>query len=126
MKSFAISILITESFATTLEDMGPKTTQPITIDLLASDLADLLDDLHIPKVHAVIGVSLRGATALKFALKYPGRLDRFVACDFTARSPANAAQAWNSRIAMAEKGTKQRWEGGSCPIMRNQRQVRRS
>ena len=80
----------------------PTPPVPATMDMLADDLNTLLTSLRIPKLHALIGVSMGGATTLKFALKYPQRLERFIACDFNvASSEANTA-AWKDRIAVAE------------------------
>ncbi|KAI2610799.1 alpha/beta-hydrolase [Hypoxylon fragiforme] len=75
---------------------------PATLDILADDLAALLAALRIPRLHALVGVSQGGATALRFALKHPALLQTLVACDFNAASsPANTG-AWKERIAMAE------------------------
>ncbi|KAI1826915.1 Alpha/Beta hydrolase protein [Xylaria intraflava] len=80
----------------------PAPPQPSTLDILADDIASLMAALRIPKLDALVGVSMGGATALKFALKYPSRLERFVACDFNAASsPANTS-AWKDRITIAE------------------------
>jgi len=80
----------------------PSPPVPATLDMLASDLATLLSGLRIEKLHALVGVSMGGATTLKFALKYPQRLEKFVACDFNvASSDANTA-AWKDRITIAE------------------------
>ncbi|KAI0436172.1 Alpha/Beta hydrolase protein [Xylaria telfairii] len=80
----------------------PSPPQPSTLDILADDLNTLLTALRIPKLHALIGVSMGGAVTLKFALKYPAKLGQFVACDFNAASsPANTT-AWKERIAIAE------------------------
>jgi len=57
-------------------------SRKLNLDILCDDLADLLDDLEIPQVHAVIGVDLGGAITLAFASRYPDLLDRFVACNF--------------------------------------------
>jgi pimeloyl-ACP methyl ester carboxylesterase len=76
----------------------------ITIDVLTDDLKELLDGLLIASANTVIGVSLGGATALNFALKYTPRLTRFVACDFAAISGPNAADAWGARVALAQQG----------------------
>ncbi|KAG7112473.1 3-oxoadipate enol-lactonase 2 like protein [Verticillium longisporum] len=76
--------------------------EPATLDLVASDLAALLDALRIPKLEALIGVSMGGATTLNFALQYPTRLAKFIACDFNASSSAANTQAWKDRIAVAE------------------------
>ena len=43
-----------------------------------------------------------GATTLKFSLKYPERLSRFVACDFNVASSSANTAAWKERISMAE------------------------
>ncbi|KJZ71948.1 hypothetical protein HIM_08628 [Hirsutella minnesotensis 3608] len=81
----------------------PQPPVDATLDILAADLVQLLDALRIPRLHALVGVSLGGATALRFALAYPSRLDRFVACDFNASSSAANTQAWKDRVAVAEE-----------------------
>ncbi|KAI9758146.1 MAG: hypothetical protein M4579_003178 [Chaenotheca gracillima] len=78
-------------------------SQPVTIDVLASDIIDLLDALRVPKAAALVGVSLGGATVLNAALKYPNRVAAFVSCDTNANSPAGNSKAWGDRIAVAEK-----------------------
>lgn len=80
----------------------PEPPVPTTLDMLSDDLATLLAALRIEKLHALVGVSMGGATTLKFALKYPGKLNRFVACDFNVASSAANTQAWKDRIALAE------------------------
>ena len=80
----------------------PTPPVPASLDMLSDDLAALLSALRISKLHALVGVSMGGATTLKFALKYPDLLGKFVACDFNvASSDANTA-AWRERIAVAE------------------------
>lgn len=76
--------------------------QPVTVDLLASDIIALLDALRVKKAAALIGVSLGGATVLNAALKYPDRVGRFVACDTNAKSPEGNHKAWNERAATAK------------------------
>jgi pimeloyl-ACP methyl ester carboxylesterase len=81
----------------------PQPPVSATLHTLADDLLTILDALRIPKLYALIGVSMGGATALNFALKYPSRLGKFIACDFNvASSPANS-QAWKDRVAIAEQ-----------------------
>ncbi|KAI0007498.1 Alpha/Beta hydrolase protein [Xylariaceae sp. FL0662B] len=75
---------------------------PATLDMLSDDLRTVTTALRIPKLAALIGVSLGGATALRFALAYPDALDRFVACDFNAASSAANTDAWKQRIAVAD------------------------
>jgi pimeloyl-ACP methyl ester carboxylesterase len=80
----------------------PSPPVPANLDVLSDDLATLLSALRISKLNALVGVSMGGATTLKFALKYPQLLDKFIACDFNvASSDANTA-AWKDRIAVAE------------------------
>ncbi|PSS15003.1 hypothetical protein M430DRAFT_123609 [Amorphotheca resinae ATCC 22711] len=76
---------------------------PVTVDLLASDIIAILDALRVKKAAAVIGVSLGGATTLNTALKYPQRVEAFVSCDTSSKSPAGNSKAWGDRIAVAEK-----------------------
>ena len=78
-------------------------SQPITVDVLASDIIALLDALRIPKAAAIIGVSLGGATVLCTALKYPDRISAFLSCDTSAKSPEGNKKTWNDRIAVAEE-----------------------
>ncbi|KAF6838643.1 putative alpha/beta hydrolase [Colletotrichum musicola] len=80
----------------------PSPPVPATLDLLAADLRTVLDALRITKLHALIGVSMGGATTTNFALKHADRLDKFIACDFNATSSAANTQAWKDRIAVAE------------------------
>jgi len=77
-------------------------TQPITVDVLAADIITILDALRVKKA-TVIGVSLGGATALCTALKYPERVEAFISCDTSAKSPAGNSKAWGERVAIAEK-----------------------
>ncbi|EHK16080.1 uncharacterized protein TRIVIDRAFT_39447 [Trichoderma virens Gv29-8] len=81
----------------------PQPPVSATLDTLADDLLTVLDALRIPKLHTLIGVSMGGATALKFALKYPNRLHKLIACDFNASSSPANSQAWKDRVAMAEQ-----------------------
>lgn len=75
---------------------------PATLEMLADDVAGLLRALRVPRLHALVGVSMGGATTLEFALRHPGLLDRFVACDCNAASSAANTAAWRERIATAE------------------------
>ena len=82
--------------------VGPA-SQPVTVDLLASDIIHLLTTLRVPKAHCLIGVSLGGATALATAVTYPSRIANFISCDTSAKSPAGNSKAWGERIAVSEK-----------------------
>ncbi|KAH6608190.1 hypothetical protein Trco_004503 [Trichoderma cornu-damae] len=81
----------------------PRPPVSATLGTLADDLLAVLDALRIPELHALVGVSMGGATTLNFALRYPGRLAKFIACDFNASSTAANSQAWRDRVALAEQ-----------------------
>ncbi|KAM3071785.1 hypothetical protein ACMFMG_009644 [Clarireedia jacksonii] len=76
---------------------------PVTIDLLASDLISILEAIRVPKAACLIGVSLGGITVLNTALKYPQRVESFIACDTNAFAPPSNPKAWDERIEMAQK-----------------------
>ncbi len=80
----------------------PSPPVPATLDLLSDELASQLSALRIQKLYALIGVSMGGATTLKFALKYPSKLGKFIACDFNVTSSDANTAAWKDRITVAE------------------------
>ncbi|CAI4220128.1 unnamed protein product [Parascedosporium putredinis] len=67
-----------------------------------ADLRDVLDSLRIEKLAALIGVSMGGATTTRFAIDFPERLGKFIACDFNTTSSAANTEAWKERTATAE------------------------
>lgn len=78
--------------------------QPVNLDVLASDLATLLDALRVPpKAARLIGVSLGGVTVLNTSLLHPERIGAFIACDTNSSAPETNRKAWGERVAMAEK-----------------------
>ncbi|OAA41298.1 Dimeric alpha-beta barrel [Metarhizium rileyi] len=79
----------------------PQPPVAATLNTITDDLKLLLDSLRIDKLYALIGVSLGGATTLNFAIKYPTRLGKFIACDFNATSSLANTQAWKDRVATA-------------------------
>ncbi|PON25179.1 hypothetical protein TGAM01_v205865 [Trichoderma gamsii] len=81
----------------------PQPPTSATLHTLADDLLTILDALRIPKLYALIGVSMGGATSLNFTLKYPSRLGKLIACDFNAASSPANSQAWKDRVAIAEQ-----------------------
>jgi pimeloyl-ACP methyl ester carboxylesterase len=81
----------------------PQPPVAATIDHVADDLKTVLDAFRITKLHTLIGVSMGGVTTLNFAIKYPERLDQFIACDFNPTSSEANTQAWKDRTAMAEE-----------------------
>jgi pimeloyl-ACP methyl ester carboxylesterase len=80
--------------------------KPVDVDVLTDDLAALLDTLGIAKCFAVVGVSLGGITCMNFAIRFPSRLDKYIACDCNVASSDDNTKAWKARVALA------RSEGG--------------
>jgi pimeloyl-ACP methyl ester carboxylesterase len=72
-----------------------------TISELADDLVVLLEQLRIPLIHALVGVSQGGATALNFAIRHAAKTTHIIACDTQAVSPASNGPAWDARIELA-------------------------
>ncbi|KAI5860373.1 alpha/beta-hydrolase [Durotheca rogersii] len=83
--------------------LAPAPEAPATLAGLSDDLGALLAALRIPKLAALVGVSMGGATTVRFALDHPDRVARFVACDFNAASGAANTDAWRARIALAQE-----------------------
>ncbi len=89
---------------------------PCDFEALAEDLAGLFDAFEIGSA-VVVGVSLGGITALRFAGRHPSRVTALMACDCTAKAVPGAGAAWDERIALAQAGgmaalagpTIQRW-----------------
>jgi 4,5:9,10-diseco-3-hydroxy-5,9,17-trioxoandrosta-1(10),2-diene-4-oate hydrolase len=75
--------VLAERFRTVMMDLpgyGQSAARPVTghfFTVAAEALAELLDELGIDKVH-LIGNSLGGGTAIRFALNYPRRAGRLV------------------------------------------------
>jgi pimeloyl-ACP methyl ester carboxylesterase len=55
----------------------PGKPDPYTIDTFADDLRGILDDLGIERA-SVLGLSMGAATALRFAIRWPERVERLV------------------------------------------------
>jgi 3-oxoadipate enol-lactonase len=70
--------------------------EPFGIDDLAGDVATLLDGLGLGSAR-VTGLSMGGSTAVRFAGRYPERVDRLLLADTTAWYGPDAAQAWGKR-----------------------------
>lgn len=79
-----------------------KPNGPYTVELLASDLACVLDAAHWP--HAVIaGASMGGSISLAFAADYPGRTAALGLIDTTAWYGPDAPAKWEVRAEKAIK-----------------------
>jgi len=83
-----------------------SSSEPVDVDVLADDLAGLLDSLGVQSCFAVVGVSLGGVTCMNFTIRYPSRLDKYIACDCNVASSDNNSKAWVARVSLA------RSEGG--------------
>ena len=58
-----------------------------SIEMMADDTANLLKALAIPKAH-ILGMSMGGAIAQRFALRYPQMVDKLLlACTFSGQTP---------------------------------------
>ncbi|KAI1172635.1 Alpha/Beta hydrolase protein [Nemania sp. FL0916] len=81
----------------------PPNLSSTTFDSMAEDVHALLSHLQIEKLYAWIGVSLGAATAIVFAAKYPGVVERLVPCGTLSRSPASAGTQdhFGARVAAA-------------------------
>lgn len=75
---------------------------PYTLEMLADDLAALLDELEIDKVHFV-GLSIGGMIGQGFALKHQHRLSSLVLCDTASHTPPEAQPILKKRIKTAER-----------------------
>ncbi|KAJ6104759.1 hypothetical protein N7523_011079 [Penicillium sp. IBT 18751x] len=78
--------------------------EPVSVDVLASDLATLLEALRVPpKAARLIGVSLGGVTVLNTSLLFPERVGAFIACDTNSSAPESNRKAWADRVAICEQ-----------------------
>ena len=75
--------------------------EPVNVDVLADDLAGLLDILGVQTCLVVVGVSLGGITCVNFASRYPLRTSKYIACDCNVASSDKNTTAWIARIALA-------------------------
>jgi pimeloyl-ACP methyl ester carboxylesterase len=85
-----------EAFAEHYQVIAPdnrgvgRTEKPVveySTELMADDVANLLNILGIPQAH-ILGMSMGGAIAQQMALRHPGMVDRLIlACTFSEMSP---------------------------------------
>ncbi|KAK4057721.1 hypothetical protein OIO90_001369 [Microbotryomycetes sp. JL221] len=74
-----------------------------TLEILASDIAKILEKLSIETpIRSIIGVSQGGATTLSFSKNFSNLFQRLIVCDTQATSPQANIQAWNDRIKLAQ------------------------
>jgi 3-oxoadipate enol-lactonase len=71
---------------------------PYPLELLADDLAALLDARGIARCH-FIGLSLGGMIGQMAALRHPARFASLTLADTTSRQPEGARAVWDERLA---------------------------
>jgi 3-oxoadipate enol-lactonase len=81
------------------ESEAPK--GPYTLDMLAEDLRQLLDQLNIKKTNYV-GLSMGGMIGQVLVLTDPGLFDRVVLADTGHTQTPETRKQWEERIATAE------------------------
>ena len=89
---------------------------PYTLDMLAEDLRQLLEQLQIKKTHYV-GLSMGGMIGQTLVLKKPDLFDRVVLADTGHAQTPETLKQWEERIRTAEtkgmqplvQGTLERW-----------------
>lgn len=72
-------------------------------DDLSADLLSLFDTFGVTKA-VLVGVSMGGITALRFAGRYPTRISALVVSDATSAAVAGARSVWQERIDLARQG----------------------
>lgn len=77
------------------------TAGPYSIKLLAQDVIDLLDGLHIQKAH-FCGLSMGGMVGMMLAQRFPERFHKVVLCNTSPK--IGTAESWNSRIETVNAG----------------------
>ena len=85
-----------------------QTSQPTrntSFHQLTDDLVAILDYLQVPKLHALIGVSMGGVVALDFGLRYAHRVGMIIPCDCQPLSSPTSKEKRDASIALVkEKG----------------------
>lgn len=72
-----------------------------SFDELVDDAIALFDEIGIDRA-VLVGISMGGVTALRFAARYPERVSHLAICDCQAVPPAGGAERWQERIDTAE------------------------
>ncbi|HUG66436.1 MAG TPA: alpha/beta fold hydrolase [Pirellulaceae bacterium] len=86
-----------------LRGFGTSTgaTDTITMEQLADDLAELLDQLDIREPITFCGLSMGGYVAWQFWKRHASRLARLILCD--TRAAADTEEAAGGRLVMAQR-----------------------
>jgi len=78
----------------------PGDADPFSMDLLADDLAALLERLDVPRA-AICGLSMGGYVALALWRRHPERVRALALCD--TRAAADSEEARRARFALIER-----------------------
>lgn len=78
-------------------------TKPTNHPELTGDLIAILDALNVPKLHALVGLSMGGIVALNVALHYPERVRKIITCNCPAFSTAEQKKEWDSGVAIIKE-----------------------
>jgi len=79
-----------------------STPGPYDFDLMARDLAALLDTLRVDRV-AVLGLSMGGNIAMAFASTFQDRVSALILSDTIASYDPDARRGWRERIAAVKR-----------------------
>jgi len=74
---------------------------PVSMELIADDIAALLDAKGVSEPIILCGLSMGGCVALAFVRKYPTRVRALILCD--ARAGLDTPEARENRYKLAEK-----------------------
>jgi 3-oxoadipate enol-lactonase len=100
---------------------APQDLSSTTFLTLSADIAKLIAELKIHKIHAWIGISMGAALGAYFVTQNPGVVQKLVMADTITSSPSNAgipdvfaqrvelAQTDSNAIAKLTEGTLERW-----------------
>ncbi len=77
------------------------TSGTVTMQQMADDIAELLDELHVSEQVVLCGLSMGGYVAWQFALRHAQRLTRLILCD--TRAIADTPEAAEGRRTTAAK-----------------------
>jgi len=80
---------------------SPARPGPVTVRMLADDLAALMDALGVARAH-VVGLSLGGMTAQALAIHHPGKVADLVLMATAAHLPP--AENWHARAKAVREG----------------------
>lgn len=80
--------------------------QPSTMELMADDLAALLDHLKLPKA-VIVSLSMGGYIAFAFCRKYPEKVQALVLCDTKSEADTEEGRAGRYKLIeqVREKGS---------------------